>query len=60
MDRRPAVIDRSNMGWMIEAPDRRIDRIFLDFFFGGSTADWSPSRNCSISFADLYVTRLAD
>jgi hypothetical protein len=54
------VINRSNMGWMIEAPDRRIDRLFLDFFFGGSTADWSPRRNCSLSFSDLFVTKLAD
>jgi len=54
------VINRSNMGWMIEAPTRRIDKIFLDFFFGGSTADWSPSRNCSLSFSDVFITRLAD
>jgi hypothetical protein len=54
------VINRSNMGWMIEAPTRFIDKIFLDFFFGGSTADWSPSRNCSLSFSDVYLTRLAD
>ena len=54
------VINRSNMGWMAAAPDRRIDRVFLDFFFGGSTADWSPSRACSISFTDVYVTKLAD
>jgi hypothetical protein len=54
------VINRSNMGWMIEAPTRRIDRIFLDFFFGGSTADWSPRRNCSLSFADVFITKLAE
>jgi hypothetical protein len=55
-----AVIDRSNMGWMIEAPGRRIDRIFLDFFFGGSTADWSPRRNCSLSFGDVFITRVEE
>ncbi len=54
------VINRSNMGWMVEAPGRRIDKVFWDFFFGGSTADWSPSRNCSISFSDVYATRVAD
>jgi hypothetical protein len=54
------VINRSNMGWMIEAPTRHIDKIFLDFFFGGSTADWSPRRNCSLSFSDVYITRVAD
>ena len=54
------VINRSNMGWMREAPDRRIDKVFLDFFFGGSTADWSPSRNCSITFTDMFATRVAD
>jgi hypothetical protein len=54
------VINRSNMGWMIEAPDRRIDRVFLDFFFGGSTADWAPSRACTITFGDVYATRVAD
>jgi hypothetical protein len=54
------VINRSNMGWMVEAPTRRIDKIFLDFFFGGSTADWSPSRDCSLSFSDLYITRVVD
>lgn len=54
------VINRSNMGWMGEAPNRRIDRIFLDFFFGGSTADWSPRRNCSLSFTDVHLTRVAE
>ena len=54
------VINRSNMGWMTESPTRRIDRIFLDFFFGGSTADWSPRRNCSLSFSDVAVTKLAN
>lgn len=54
------VINRSNMGWMIEADGRRIDKVFLDFFFGGSTADWSPSRDCSITFTDMFVTRAAD
>jgi hypothetical protein len=54
------IINRSNMGWMVESPDRRIDEMMLDFFFGGSTADWAPSRDCSISFSDMFVTRLAD
>jgi hypothetical protein len=48
------------MGWMREAPDRRIDKVFLDFFFGGSTADWSPNRDCSITFTDMFATRVAD
>jgi hypothetical protein len=54
------VINRANVGWMVEAPDRRIDEVMLDFFFGGSTADWSPSRNCTLSFGDLYLTRVAE
>jgi hypothetical protein len=54
------LMNRTNMGWMVQAPDRRIDEVMLDFFFGGSTADWAPSRNCSISFSDLYITRVAD
>jgi hypothetical protein len=54
------VINRTNVAWMIEAPDRRIDDVMLDFFFGGSTADWAPRRDCSLSFSDFYLTRLAD
>ena len=55
-----SIYNRTNAGWMIEAPDRRIDEFMLDLFFGGSTADWAPSRNCSISFSDVFITRLAD
>jgi hypothetical protein len=54
------VVDRSNIPWMNEAPDRRIDLAYIQTFFGGSTLNWAPSRQCSISFSDLFVTKLAD
>jgi hypothetical protein len=54
------VTNRTNMRWMIADPSRRIDDVMLDLFFGGSTADWAPSRNCSISFGDMFLTRVAE
>jgi hypothetical protein len=54
------VVDRSNIPWMIEAPTRRIDLVYIQTFFGGSTLNWAPSRRCSISFAEPFVTKLAD
>jgi hypothetical protein len=54
------VIDRSNIPWMNESPTRRIDLVYIQTFFGGSTLDWAPSRRCSISFAEPFVTKLAD
>jgi hypothetical protein len=54
------LIDRSNIPWMNEAPNRRIDLVYIQTFFGGSTLDWAPSRRCSISFAEPFVTKLAD
>lgn len=54
------VIDKGNIPWMNEAPDRRIDVVLFHTFFGGSTQNWAPSRNCSVSFSDPFVTKLAD
>ncbi|HXU84008.1 MAG TPA: hypothetical protein VN914_21585 [Polyangia bacterium] len=54
------VIDRSNIPWMNESPTRRIDLVYIQTFFGGSTLNWAPSRQCSISFAEPFVTKLAD
>jgi hypothetical protein len=54
------LIDRSNMGWMNEAPNRRIDLVLFQSFFGGSTNDWAPSRRVSISWSDVWATKLAE
>lgn len=54
------VINRSNMAWMNETATNRIDVVLFHSFFGGSTQDWAPSRQCSISFADPYVTKLGE
>jgi hypothetical protein len=43
---------------MIEAPDRRIDVVLFHSFFGGSTTDWAPSHDVTISFSEIYVTLL--
>ena len=50
------VINRSNLAYMNEGPDAKIDWLLFHSFYGGSTADWAPSRNTSISFAEIYVT----
>jgi hypothetical protein len=44
---------------MIEAPNRRIDVVLFHSFFGGSTTDWAPSRDVTISFSEIYATLLA-
>jgi hypothetical protein len=44
---------------MAEAPDRRIDVVLFHSFFGGSTNDWAPSRDVTISFSEIYATLLA-
>jgi hypothetical protein len=44
---------------MAEAPNRRIDVILFHSFFGGSTNDWAPSRDVTISFSEIYATMLA-
>jgi hypothetical protein len=54
------VINRTNLAYMDESPTNRIDQVLFHSFFGGSTQTWAPSRECSISFADPYVTRLAE
>ena len=50
------VIDRSNISYMNTGGSNRIDQVLFHSFFGGSTQDWAPSRNCSISFAEPWVT----
>jgi hypothetical protein len=54
------VIDQKNRAYMIEGPNRLINQVLFHSFFGGSTQDWAPSRNCTISFSDPYATRLPD
>jgi hypothetical protein len=49
------VINRSNMKYMGLATNN-INQVLFHSFFGGSTQDWAPSRNCTISFAEPYVT----
>jgi len=44
---------------MAEAPNRRIDVVLFHSFFGGSTTDWAPSRDVTISFSEIYATLLA-
>ncbi|HEY0712304.1 MAG TPA: hypothetical protein VGF45_06505, partial [Polyangia bacterium] len=53
------VLNRSNVAYMNEAPANRIDMAFFQAFFGGSTSDWAPSRTCTMSFSDLFVTLVA-
>lgn len=54
------VINRSNFAFMNEGADRRIDQVMFQAFYGGSTSNWAPSRNTTISFADVFVTLLAE
>ena len=54
------LIDRSNIEYMAEKPANRISSILFHSFFGGSTGDWAPSRNCSISFSEPFVTLVAE
>jgi hypothetical protein len=54
------VLDSSNRAFMNESPTGRVDVVLFHSFFGGSSADWAPSRDCTISFADLYVTLVAE
>jgi hypothetical protein len=54
------VIDRKNMEYMAEAPNNRIGVVLFHSFFGGSTQDWAPARQCSISFAEPFATLLAE
>jgi hypothetical protein len=53
------VLNRSNLAYMNESATNRIDMAFFQAFFGGSTSDWAPARNCTMSFSDLFVTLLA-
>ena len=53
------LIDRSNMRYM-GTQSNNINTILFHFFFGGSTAAWAPSRTCSISVSDVFVTLVAE
>jgi hypothetical protein len=50
------VLSRSNLQYMNESPTSKIDVVLFHSFFGGSTQDWAPSRNVTISFAEPYAT----
>jgi hypothetical protein len=52
------VIDRKNMEYMAAAPANLINVVLFHSFFGGSTQDWAPARQCSISFAEPFATLL--
>jgi hypothetical protein len=54
------LIDRKNMEYMVEAPGNLINVVLFHSFFGGSTQDWAPARQCSISFAEPFATLLAE
>jgi hypothetical protein len=54
------VLDKKDMAWMNEAPANRIDLVLFHAFFGGSTQGWAPARDCAISFAAPFATRLAE
>jgi hypothetical protein len=49
------VINRSNMKYM-GTQANNINVVLFHSFFGGSTQDWAPSRNCTISFSEPFVT----
>ena len=52
------LISRSNLAYMNGGPTAKIDWLLFHSFYGGSTADWAPSRDTSISFSEIYVTVL--
>lgn len=54
------VIDRMNMRYMNVTGNNLINSVLFHSFFGGSTQDWAPSRECSISFAEVFATLLAE
>jgi len=54
------LIDRKNMEYMAEGPANLINSVLFHSFFGGSTQDWAPTRECSISFAEPFATLLAE
>jgi hypothetical protein len=55
------LVDRKNLEYMSVGPAANLINVILfHSFFGGSTQDWAPTRQCSLSFADLFVTLLAE
>ncbi len=53
------VINRSNLAYMNESPTARVDWLLFHTFYGGSSQDWAPSRQTSVSYSEIYVTPLA-
>jgi hypothetical protein len=47
------VINRSNISYMNNG---QVDQLLFHSFYGGSSTDWAPSRQTSISFSEVYVT----
>ena len=54
------LIDRKNMEYMVAGPNNLINVVLFHSFFGGSTQDWAPARQCSISFAEPFATLVAE
>jgi len=54
------VLDRNNMEYMVEASGNLINTVLFHAFFGGSTQGWAPTKACSMSFSDPWVTKLAN
>lgn len=54
------LVDRKNMEFMVEGGNNLINVVLFHSFFGGSTQDWAPTRECSISFAEPFATLLAE
>jgi hypothetical protein len=55
------LIDRKNLEFMsVGPPANLINVILFHAFFGGSTQDWAPTRQCSLSYSEPFVTLLAE
>jgi hypothetical protein len=54
------VIDRSNVRYMNDGAANNVNVILFHSFFGGSTQDWAPSRECSMSYSEPFVTLVAE
>jgi len=55
------LIDRKNLEYMdVGPPANLINVILFHSFFGGSTQDWAPTKECSLSFSEPFVTLLAE
>lgn len=47
-------LDRTNLRFMTQSPS--IDEFFFSTFYGGSTSEWSPSRDTFAQFDNIDVT----